>query len=853
MQGEFLSAMASAESVMANLPQPTTSSTSAGVLYYAPTLEDILNVNNGSRLRLRDELGLDGISCRPLDSLAAAASEASGAGAAFTSTAGEFGNSVSNPNFPGPGDSGADVSGVAPAIALGPTAAGDAAAELPRVAVAAPSLLFSPWQPLTVAPAVAPTATTSGISGSAPMRKPANGTSSHDVLGVSGNEADRTWNADAGTENEKTEEPDTASSAQAVPPSADSGAAARVLPHLLLLDLTALQSGQADNLGVVLLRLAASGVPYTCILVGVQTERYETVVGPRGLLAEDEVYAVLPAADSEGGLRQLARRAIEHCALRQRTQLMERELQVHTRHLQELNRIGVALSAERDLDTLLELILTKSRAITGADASSLYLVEAAPEGGSRLRFKLSQNDTLTFSVNRPMPISRDSLAGYVALTGEALRFDDVYELPSHLPFSFNRSFDESNGYRTKSMLVIPMQNHQGDVLGVLQLINRKADSHVRLEDVAAVERAVLPFSDQDTGLAGSLASQAAVAIENSALYQNIESLFEGFVTASARAIEQRDPTTSGHSERVAILTLGVADAVSRLERGPFADIRFSTAEVKELRYAALLHDFGKVGVKEDVLLKRNKLHEYEFDLLRLRFDLVRTMRERDLDRRKVRALMEESRAEALSQFPAWDSELEAEMREMDHFLDVVTRANDPLLQWMGDEEFQSQQAGLARMRGVFYCDRHQRTRPLLNDYELRALSVRRGSLGEDERREIERHVSHTFEFLKQIPWTRDYDSVPHIAHCHHERCDGTGYPLGLHREQIPIQAKMMTVVDIYDALTASDRPYKKACSPDRAIDILYQEARDGHIDSNLLDVFVTYNVWRLTSGWKKRS
>lgn len=844
---------------MANLLQLTTSPTSTGVLYHVPILEDILNcVNNGSHLRLRDELELDGISCYPLDSLKDHAPEDPSAGIApiSASDVDKSGNSAPDTGISSPANSDVDVSGVAPATVPVPAVARQAAVEPPRVAVAAPSLLFSPWQPLTVAPAAA----TSGTSGGAPMSRPANGASRREASGVSNgdaagtdddsradNSAGSALNEHIATQNGESTGP------EAVLSSAAFAAIAPVLPHLLLLDLTALQSGQGESVSAVLRRLSATGVPYTCILVGERTERYEMVVGPRGLLADDEVYAVLSAADSASGLRQLARRAIEHCALRHRTQLMERELQVHTHHLQELNRIGVALSAERDLDTLLELILTKSRAITGADASSLYLVEAAPEGGSRLRFKLSQNDTLTFSVNRPMPISRDSLAGYVALTGEALRFDDVYELPAHLPFSFNRSFDESNGYRTKSMLVIPMQNHQGDVLGVLQLINRKADSHIRLEDVAAVERAVLPFSDQDTGLAGSLASQAAVAIENSALYQNIESLFEGFVSASARAIEQRDPTTSGHSERVAILTLGVADAVSRLERGPFADIHFSTAEVKELRYAALLHDFGKVGVKEEVLLKRNKLHEHEFDLLRLRFDLVRTLRERDLERRKVQALIEESRDIALSQFRVWDSELEAEMREMDHFLDVVTRANDPLLQWMGDEEFQSQQIGLARMRGVFYCDRHQRTRPLLNDYELRALSVRRGSLGEDERREIERHVTHTFEFLKQIPWTRDYDSVPHIAHCHHERCDGTGYPLGLHHEQIPIQAKMMTVVDIYDALTASDRPYKKACSPDRAIDILYQEARDGHIDSNLLDVFVTYHVWKLTSGWKKRS
>lgn len=626
------------------------------------------------------------------------------------------------------------------------------------------------------------------------------------------------------------------------------------LPHVLLLDLAGLRNGQAQDVAGVLRGLSSRSIPHTCILIGDENaSQFSDLLNGNQVFAPDEVYAVLPAATHWPNLRQVARRAIDHCALQQRARGMERELQMHTQHLQELNRIGVALSSERDLDTLLELILTKSRAITNADASSLYLVEPAPEGGSRLRFKLSQNDSLTFSVNKPMAISHESLSGYVALTGESLRFADVYELPDHVPFSFNQSFDKSHGYRTKSMLVMPMRNHQGDILGVLQLINRKTHQQAKLEDEASVEREVLPFSDQDVEMAGSLASQAAVAIENSSLYQNIENLFEGFVTASARAIEQRDPTTSGHSERVAILTLGVADTVSRIELGPFADVRFSVAEIKELRYAALLHDFGKVGVKEDVLLKRNKLHEYEFDLLRLRFDLIRTLRERNLSERKVQSLMHETRETALAQFPEWDQELEDEMREMDEFLEIVTRANDPLLQWMDDTEFQKQQSGLARMRGAFYCDRARHTRPLISDYELRALSVRRGSLGEAERREIERHVTHTYEFLKQIPWTREYKNVPHIAHCHHERCDGTGYPSGLRAPEIPIQAKMMTVVDIYDALTAADRPYKKACSPDRAIDILYQEARDNHIDADILDVFVTYHVWKLTAGWKKRT
>jgi HD-GYP domain-containing protein (c-di-GMP phosphodiesterase class II) len=575
------------------------------------------------------------------------------------------------------------------------------------------------------------------------------------------------------------------------------------------------------------------------------------------VLSEEEVFAVLSASARPGSLRQIAKRALDHCALQARARGMERELELYTRHLKELNHIGVALSSERDLDTLLELILTKSRAITNSDASSLYLVEQDPaedaDGKSRLRFKLSQNDSLTFSVNQPMPISSESLAGYVALTGESLRFEDVYEIGPEVSHRFNRSFDISHGYRTKSMLVVPMRNHKNDIIGVLQLINRKTHRRVRLENRSAVEREVLPFSDLDLETTESLASQAAVAIENSSLHQDIENLFEGFVTASARAIEQRDPTTSGHSERVAILTVELAGRISHIKRGRFSDLVFTPTQIKEMRYAALLHDFGKVGVREDVLLKRNKLHEHEFDMLRMRFEMVRMQRERDLATRKVQALQTEDRESLPGQFQVWDKELEDEMHDMDEFLTLVTRANDPLLQWMSDEEFERQQNGLARLRHVYYCDRTQNTRPLLNDYELCALSVRRGSLDEVERREIECHVTHTFEFLNQIPWTREYEMVPRIAYCHHERCNGTGYPRGLMGIDISLQARMMTIVDIYDALTAADRPYKKACTSDRAIDILYQEAQDGNIDRDVLDIFVTYQVWKLTQGWKKRS
>jgi HD-GYP domain-containing protein (c-di-GMP phosphodiesterase class II) len=616
------------------------------------------------------------------------------------------------------------------------------------------------------------------------------------------------------------------------------------MPRLLVVPTEIAGDLESDILHLVS-TLRTLQVPFATILIG-----EEQAEG--SFWEDDEIAAVVPQGISAWMLCRTIGRAFNHLKIVRRAQALEAELDVRNRHLQELNRIGMALSSERELDTLLEMILTKSRLITVSDASSLYLVEPDPQGGARLRFKLSQNESLTFSVDRPMPISSDSLAGYVALTGEILQFEDVYDLPARVPFSFNRSYDESTGYRTKSMLVLPMRNHNDDIIGVLQLINRKTAETVKLTDTETVEREVLPFSSQERELANSIASQAAVAIENSALYRSIENLFEGFVTASARAIEQRDPTTSGHSERVAILTRGVAEALTQVEQGPFAEVNFSPQEIKELQYAALLHDFGKVGVREDVLLKRNKLHEYEFDLLDARFDYVRALRERDAARRKVQALLEDDSEETRAQFTLWDDELAHELDSLKEFTEIIRRANDPTLQSMSDEAYQKQQAALARMRHVFFLDHENQTRPLLTDHELRALSIRRGSLDDEERREIERHVTHTWEFLVQIPWTREFSAVPEIAHCHHERCNGTGYPRGLGMQEIPLQTRIMTIVDIYDALTASDRPYKKACTPERAIEILRLEARDGHIDADLLDVFINSNAWKLTNTWRKR-
>jgi len=517
-----------------------------------------------------------------------------------------------------------------------------------------------------------------------------------------------------------------------------------------------------------------------------------------------------------------------------------------TFELEELNRVGIALSETRDVDTLLDLILKKSREITAADAGSLYLVEkggASADGGLRvplLRFKLTQNDTAQFPFSEhTLPLSEDSMAGYCALHGEVIELADAYRIPRAHPFHFNASFDREAGYRTRSLITLPMKNGKGEVLGVLQLINCKRHAKARLSNSGAVRRWVHPFPERAVRLGLSLASQAAVAYENSRLYRDIENLFHGFVNAAVKAIEQRDPTTSGHSHRVCEMTVALAEAVDREPRGPYADLRFSREQVKELRYAALLHDFGKVGVREEVLVKAKKLYPLQFARVLDRFDYVRRDIEARVAQQKVEALVSVSRKEAAERLRKLDEESRRLLGELNRFAEFIAKANEPTLLPSGDFELLNQIAQKT------YRDPHGTERPYLSAEEVRLLSIPRGSLDADERRQIESHVVHSFNFLAQIPWTPEFRAIPEIARAHHEKLNGKGYPFGLNSGQIPVQAKMMTICDIYDALSASDRPYKRAVPTDRALDILKLCVRDEEIDPELFRVFLDAQVYRL--------
>ncbi len=535
-------------------------------------------------------------------------------------------------------------------------------------------------------------------------------------------------------------------------------------------------------------------------------------------------------------LHLAAHRAFELLETRTRAESRGRWVRRYRYELGELINIARAMTTVRDVDKLLGVILEKSRFVTGADAGSVYIVETA--GDRRmLRFKLTQNDSATFDSREfTMPLSDRSIAGAAALQKAPKNIPDVYDLPAGSTFHFDPSFDRRTGYLTRSMLVVPLISQRDEVIGVIQLINKKRDSTAKLLSKADVDAQVVPFDERSEELLGMVAAQAGVSLETAILYEDIRKLFEGFVKASVEAIESRDPTTSGHSRRVADLTVNLAKVVDRESTGPYANASFTPEDLRELEYASLLHDFGKIGVREKVLVKAKKLYDERLELLRLRFDYVARSLEADVLSRKVRALEGGASKEQLA---ALDVELVERRAALEASWASVLSANEPTVLSQGDF------ARIEEIAKETYADLRGDVRALLDDAEVTCLKVSRGSLTNQEFDEIRSHVSHTFRFLSNIPWGKSLQRVPVIAGAHHERLNGSGYPNRLKAEEIPVQSKMMSIADIYDALTASDRPYKKAVPIDRAIDILDYSVKDGHLDPELVRIFKDARIWTL--------
>ncbi|MBW8887779.1 MAG: GAF domain-containing protein [Fibrobacteres bacterium] len=513
----------------------------------------------------------------------------------------------------------------------------------------------------------------------------------------------------------------------------------------------------------------------------------------------------------------------------------------------QLNQVGIALMSERNLDTLLNLILEKAMELTGSDAGCLYLVEtdAAREeeagdywSNKRIRFKLTRNGSVKFDFAEiAIPPSRSSISGYVMLEGKPLNISDVYAIPETAAFRHNHGFDTSSGYRTRSMLTLPMKDNQRRVVGAIQLINKCRNRTGPITSLEAADRQVVAYSQEDLNLSLSLASQASVAIANAQYERDIQMLFEGFINASVTAIESRDPTTSGHSHRVADYCIRLAECLVREPSSRLRALTFTEAQLRELRYAALLHDFGKIGVREHILTKAKKLFPEEMENIRLRTEYIKRTLQWEAERSKVALLKAGPSAGTEDAFLRIEAKERDDLAGVDAFFETVAKANEPSALEAATAEY-LRATGIRTFPGPV-----GESKGFLKPDEMSRLLIPAGTLSEKEREEINSHVSHTWKFLSAIPWTQELLRVPVIAYSHHEKLDGSGYPRRLVGSDIPVPARIMAICDIYDALAAADRPYKKAMPPEKSLEILAKEAKAGKLDADLFRVFVEAKVY----------
>lgn len=531
--------------------------------------------------------------------------------------------------------------------------------------------------------------------------------------------------------------------------------------------------------------------------------------------------------------------------------------------MRKLAHVGVAFSRERDLSKLLNLVLRECRDLLHADAGSIYILEGVKRRHSgrkilgraqrvgranairvtqdvsdmkdlRIRFAAAQNDSVMIPFKElEFPASTDTIAGYAALRGETVNIDDVYLLANDAPYHFNKYIDEHYNYRCTSMLTIPMRNMRNEVVGVIQLINKKLNPLQILTDVKAIPDQVSGFSRTDAELATTLANMAGATIENVRLYDEIQTLFESFVNASVRAIEQRDPSTAGHSARVDRITLGIADMMNQKHDGPFANVFFSDEEMVELHYAGLLHDVGKIGVREHILTKAKKLFPFQADVVQVRGDLIgASIRARA--EREMRHTMQDAGPSAVV---ALERKRDEALQQLQEDIRFIFEINEP--RFMNDQHV----ARLEEVRNRAYPVEDGMPARLISDVEYRSLSTRKGSLSDEERREIESHVLKSRIFLEQIPWTFELRNVPLIAGSHHEKMNGKGYPDAVPARATPLQSRIMAVADVFDSLTAGDRPYKPAIPLNRALDILGKMAEGGELDPDIVAFFIEEKVW----------
>ncbi len=501
------------------------------------------------------------------------------------------------------------------------------------------------------------------------------------------------------------------------------------------------------------------------------------------------------------------------------------------------------LNGVRDVPKLLHLILEKAREITSADAGSIYEVELPTDDVSdgMIHFRFTQNysakqDLSAFSI----PVDDSSVVGNCVLRKASINVEDLYKLSSetehpHAPrgLQHNKSFDQKLNYRSHSMLTTPIFDISRQVIGVIQLLNRKHNFAAKLLTPRDFAQQVVPFNDKDIEHVEIVAQQSGIALENARMHEEIQNLFDGFVDASITIIEQRDPTTSGHSHRVAAMTMDLARIVNDIDEGEFRELRFSEAQMRELHYAALLHDFGKLGVSENVLVKAKKLYPWQMDNLLERFELIKASYEIEYLNKMLTIHQEGGDTVEDIRARIYRRDRDKKLAELADCLEFIIKNNEPSVTTGRSAKERIHDIGKRT-----FIDMQGNEQRFLTDIDMDSLSVTKGSLTADEFFQIQGHVTHTYEFLKKIPWSKGLTSIPDIAAKHHEKLDGSGYPHKVAANAIPVQTRIMTIADIFDALTAADRPYKKSISPDNALHIMGEEVKQGKLDADLFDLFI---------------
>ena len=511
--------------------------------------------------------------------------------------------------------------------------------------------------------------------------------------------------------------------------------------------------------------------------------------------------------------------------------------------IRRLTNIGAALSAEKNIDRLLEMIVDEARDFAQADGGTLYIMS---DDETALHFAIAQNKTLKIRMggtggtitwpavlltNSDHSPNHTNVSAHAAITGNVINIRDVYDAEG-FNFQGTRKFDAETGYRSKSMLVVPMKNHENDIIGVLQLLNA--------QDPATGE--VISFSHECQQMTESLASQAAIALSNNRLIHDLENLLESFITTIATAIDEKSPYTGGHVRRVAELTMTIAEKINHMTEGPYAHVHFDENLLKELRIAAWLHDVGKITTPEYIIDKSTKLETIydRVETLKLRSEIIKRDHEIEALKNQLSYLMPTSDAEALKS-AARDKDAD---RGVDDFIKKVEEDVQFLVtantggEFMADDMIEKVKESAKRTWTVDGTEQ-----PFLTENEIYNLVIRRGTLTDEEREIINNHARISHKMLTRLPFPKKLRNIPQYAAAHHERLNGTGYPFGLKGNELSLQARILSLADIFEALTAKDRPYKKGKTLSEVLKIISFMVKDGHLDKDLFDLFINEKIY----------